>query len=377
MDVETIVVGAGVVGLACAAALARRGHEVILVESSGMIGSGTSSRNSEVIHAGIYYPLNSLKHLLCVAGRRRLYPYLETRGVAHKKCGKLIVATSQEEDASILALLERGRANDVENLAFLSGAEAKALEPNLHATSAILSTETGILDSHGLMLALQGELEDHGGVVVFNTPFEGAEVLATGGFSCRFGGEEEMRLTCANLVNSGGLYAHEISARVHGYDTSLAPPFYLAKGSYFSCRTPSAFGRLIYPAPVDGGLGVHVTLDLNGQMRFGPDVEWLDNKNPDEVDYRVDLTRAQGFYRAIRTYFPDLPANAIQADYAGCRPKLSWKGEPAADFRVDGPSVHGIEGLVHLFGIESPGLTSSLALADLVAARLADDADPY
>lgn len=376
-DIDTIVIGAGVVGLACAAALARAGHEAIVVEGAPIIGSGTSSRNSEVIHAGIYYPNGSLKHRLCVAGRRKLYHYLEERRVAFKKCQKLIVATTPAEDASMAALAARALANDVENLTHISGAEAVALEPNLHATSALLSGETGILDSHGFMLALQGEFEDLGGMVAFNAPFESGEIFSTGGFRCHFGGPEPMTMTCKHLVNSAGLQAHKIAAALDGFDPAYIPPFFLAKGSYFTCATRPMFSRLIYPAPVDGGLGVHVTLDLGGQMRFGPDVEWLDHAKPEMVEYQVDPERSKSFYAAVRTYWPGLPDGAIQPDYAGCRPKLSGQGEPAADFRIDGPAFHGVEGLINLFGIESPGLTSSLAVADMVVARLHDQADPF
>jgi L-2-hydroxyglutarate oxidase LhgO len=376
-DIDTIIIGAGAVGLACAAALARAGHEVLVTEGTGLIGSGISSRNSEVIHAGLYYPHMSLKHRLCVAGRRALYDYLQARGVAHRKCQKLIVATSDAEDAGIEQLSLRGTHNGVENLIHISGTEAMALEPCLSATSALWSQETGVFDSHGYMLALQGEIEDQGGVIAFNAPFEAGEVLPQGGFVCRFGGTEPLQLRCRILINSAGLQAHKVARHLSGYDMDLSPPFFLAKGSYFSCASKPVFQRLIYPAPVDGGLGVHVTLDLGGQMRFGPDVEWLDHNDPDAIDYEVDPRRSESFYAAVRRYWPGLPDGAIQPDYAGYRPKLSNRGEPAADFRIDGPSLHGHDGLVHLFGIESPGLTSSLAIADMVIARLAGQPDPY
>lgn len=376
-DIDTVVIGAGAVGLACAAALARSGHEVLVVEAAGQIGTGISSRNSEVIHAGLYYPHMSLKHRLCVAGRRALYDYLGTRGVPHRKCEKLIVASSAKEDAGIGQLAERGTQNGVENLVHISGAEAMKLEPSLSATSALWSRETGVFDSHGYMLALHGELEDFGGVLALNAPFERGEVLSDGGFLCIFGGVDPMQLRCRRLVNAAGLHAHLVAQRLDGYDHKTAPPFYLAKGSYFSSATKPVFQRLIYPAPVDGGLGVHVTLDLGGQMRFGPDVEWLDHSIPEAVDYQVDLRRSDSFYAAVRRYWPGLPDDAIQPDYAGCRPKLSNKGEPAADFRIDGPQIHGQAGLVHLFGIESPGLTSSLAIADMVCARLTGRDDPH
>ncbi len=376
-DIDTLVIGAGAVGLACAAALARAGNEILIAEAAGQIGTGISSRNSEVIHAGLYYPHMSLKHRLCVAGRRALYDYLSTRGVAHRKCEKLIVATSAREDTGIGQLAERGIQNGVENLIHISSAEAMKLEPSLSASSALWSRETGVFDSHGYMLALQGEVEDLGGVIALNASFERGEVLPGGGFLCSFGGEYPMQLRCRMLVNAAGLHAHHVAQHLDGYDQKTAPPFYLAKGSYFSCASKPVFQRLIYPAPVDSGLGVHVTLDLGGQMRFGPDVEWLDHSRPEAIDYQVDPRRSDSFYEAVRRYWPGLPDHAIQPDYSGCRPKLSFKGEPAADFRIDGPQIHGQAGLVHLFGIESPGLTSSLAIADMVCARLTGKDDPH
>ncbi|MFZ4122916.1 MAG: NAD(P)/FAD-dependent oxidoreductase [Caulobacterales bacterium] len=371
-DIDAVVIGAGAVGLACGAALARRDLSTLVLESTAVIGSGTSSRNSEVIHAGLYYPTGSLRHRMCVAGRRLLYPYLQARGVGHKACGKLIVATSTTELAQIEQIYARGLENDVEGLSLITGQEAMAMEPALSCTGAIWSAETGIMDSHALMLAYQGELEDLGGQVVFETPVVQITPLRGGGFSVRTGGAEPATLTCRYLVNSAGLMAHDIASRTDGYDPALIPKLLLAKGSYFGFSGKTPFSRLIYPAPVDGGLGVHVTLDLQGRMRFGPDVEWLDHADPARVDYQVDLRRADGFYAAIRRYWPGLPDGAITPDYAGCRPKLSGPGEPAADFRIDDAGVHGIEGLVHLFGIESPGLTSSLAIAEDVVRQIAD-----
>lgn len=369
-DVDTIVIGAGAVGLACAAALARRGHEVFVLEAENTIGAGCSSRNSEVAHGGIYYPTGSLKHLACVEGRRRLYPYLEERGVAFKKCGKLIVATSAAEESKLSDIYARAIANGVENMRLISAQAARELEPALSCVAALWSPETGIIDSHGYMLALQGELEDHGGRVVVSTPVEKIEPDARGGYSVWTGGREPARLRCARLVNSGGLFAQSVAERIKGLPGERIPSLHLAKGSYFSCAGRAPFSRLIYPAPVDGGLGVHITLDLAGRMRFGPDVEWLSTRDPTQVDYRVDGRRADGFYDVVRRYWPGLPDGAIAPDYSGCRPKLSGPGEPAADFRIDGPDVHGFEGLINLFGIESPGLTSSLALAERVAAGL-------
>ena len=371
MDVDVVIVGAGAVGLAVAAEFARLGHDVLVLEAADGIGTGTSSRNSEVIHGGMYYPTNSLRHRMCVEGRRKLYAYLEARGVPHLKRGKLIVATSDTETAKIESIHATGLKNDVENLRLISGAEAMAWEPNLRCTAALWSPETGIVDSHGYMLALQGEIEDHGGSVVFETPVTRIEII-DGGFRVMTGGAEPGAITCQRLVNSAGLYAHQVARSIEGYRAALIPKLVLAKGNYFDCSGKPAFSRLIYPAPVDGGLGVHVTLDLVGRMRFGPDVEWLSTSDPAVVDYRVDAKRSDSFYAAIRRYWPGLSDGAITADYSGCRPKLSGPGEPAADFRIDGPELHGVAGLVNLFGIESPGLTSSLAIAEEVRRRVAN-----
>ncbi|MEJ0059392.1 MAG: NAD(P)/FAD-dependent oxidoreductase [Terricaulis sp.] len=369
-EIECVVIGAGVVGLACAAALARAGREVLVLEAAAGIGTGVSSRNSEVIHAGIYYPTGSLKHRLCVRGRRLLYPYLEARGIAHRKCGKLIAATSEAEEAQFAALHQRALDNDVENIAFLTGAEARALEPNLNCTAALISPETGIVDSHGLMLALLGDLENAGGSIVFSSPLLSGAVRADSAFDLRIGGENPAELRCQVLINAAGLDAQRIARSIEGTPAEAIPDLILAKGNYFGCAGKPAFSRLIYPAPVEGGLGVHLTVDLGGRTRFGPDVEWLDETDPARVDYHVNPARAESFYAAIRHYWPGLPDGALQPDYAGCRPKLSGRGAAAADFRIDGVERHGIEGLVNLFGIESPGLTSALAIAEDMPARL-------
>lgn len=365
---DCVVIGAGAIGLACAVELARRGREVLVLEAAGVIGTGTSSRNSEVIHAGLYYATGSLKHRLCVEGRRKLYAYLAARGVAHAKCGKLVVATAPEEEAQIAALHRRAIENEVENVTLIGGGEARALEPALACVSALVSAETGIVDSHGYMLALRGELESLGGAIAFNAPaLRGAAVR--GGFELEVGGAHRARIRCASLVNAAGLEAQRVASSLEGLSAAHTPPLVLAKGAYFGCAGKPAFTRLIYPAPVDGGLGVHLTLDLAGRMRFGPDVEWLDETDPARVDYSVDPARAEGFYAAIRRYWPALPHGALTPDYAGCRPKLSGPGQASADFRIDGPETHGLEGLVNLFGIESPGLTASLAIAEEVAGR--------
>ncbi|MBS0384265.1 MAG: NAD(P)/FAD-dependent oxidoreductase [Proteobacteria bacterium] len=366
-DIDCLVIGAGAVGLACAAELARRGREVLVVEATEGIGSGISSRNSEVIHAGIYYPTGSLRHRLCIAGRRKLYAYLAERGVAHRKCGKLIVATSAEEEAQIAALHERALQNGVEDMALLTAAEALALEPNLQCVSALLSAETGILDSHGYMLALRGDLEANGGMVALNAPVLGGRLVSGGGFEIRIGGEAPALTRCSVVINAAGLHAQAVARSIEGLPAEHIPPLVLAKGSYFGCAGRAAFGRLIYPAPVEGGLGVHLTLDLAGRMRFGPDVEWLASSDPAHVDYQVNIARAQSFSAAIRRYWPALPDDALTPDYSGCRPKLSGPGQAAADFRIDGPDLHGVAGLVNLFGIESPGLTASLAIGEYAA----------
>jgi L-2-hydroxyglutarate oxidase LhgO len=372
MDMDVVVIGAGAVGLAVAAAFARSGRETIVLEAADGIGTSTCSRNSEVIHAGMYYPTGSLRHRMCVEGRRRLYGYLAARSIPHLKRGKLIVATSDIETTKIESIHATGLRNDVEGLELISGTQAMAWEPDLFCTAALWSPETGIIDSHAYMLALQGEIEDNGGFVAFETPVARVERIAGGGFQVVTGGAEEGSVTCRRLVNSAGLGAHAVALAIEGYDRSLLPKLVLAKGNYFGCAGKPAFSRLIYPAPVDGGLGVHVTLDLAGRMRFGPDVEWLSTDDPAQVDYTVDPRRSDSFYTAIRRYWPGLPNGVITPDYSGCRPKLSGPGEPAADFRIDGPETHGIEGLVNLFGIESPGLTSSPAIADEVRRRLAN-----
>lgn len=368
---DCVVIGAGAVGLACAAELARRGREVLVLEAASGIGAGISSRNSEVIHAGMYYPTGTLKHRMCVEGRRKLYAYLAERGVAHRKFGKLIVATDAAEENKIAAIHKLSQESGVENCTLIGPAELKALEPQLRGVSAMLSPETGIVDSHGYMLALLGELESHGGSLALNAPVLRGEALAGGGFEIEIGGEAPARMRCATLVNSAGLNAQATAKSIVGMSESTIPPLILAKGSYFGCSAKTPFTHLIYPAPVDGGLGVHLTLDLGGRAKFGPDVEWLDEADPARVDYSVDPSRAESFYAAIRRYWPALPEGALTPDYAGCRPKLSRRGEPAADFRIDGSETHGLEGLVNLFGIESPGLTSSPAIAEEVANRVA------
>ena len=361
---EALVVGAGVVGLAIARALALRGASVILAEASEAIGTGVSARSSEVIHGGMYYPRGSLRAHHCVEGRHRLVDFCESHGVPHRLCGKLIVATSDAERPTLEAIYSRGIENGVEGLDLLERTEAVALEPSLSCVAALHSPATGIVESHALMLAFLGDVEDAGGVLALRTPIEAAE-RREGRWHVRFGGAAAGDVTVDGLVNAAGLGAQSLARRIEGAVPGSVPRQVLAKGSYFGCVGRPAFSRLIYPAPVEGGLGIHLTLDLAGRMRFGPDVEWVDTP-----DYSVDAARADRFAAAIRRYWPGLPEQGLTPDYAGIRPKLTGPGEPAADFRIDGPAEHGLPGLVQLFGIESPGLTSSLSLAEAVADRL-------
>jgi L-2-hydroxyglutarate oxidase LhgO len=359
-SVDCVVVGAGVVGLAVARALALAGREVIVLDAAEAIGTETSSRNSEVIHAGIYYPAGSLMARFCVAGRRALYAYCAERGVAHRNCGKLIVATSEEESGRLAQIKARAEANGVEGMRLLSSAEAVALEPNLACTAALLSPTTGIIDSHSYMLALQGDAENQGAVFVFHSPVRAGRVT-DGGIEIEVGGAEPMALSCRLLVNSAGLHAPALARRIEGIPAEAIPSEYYAKGNYFTLAGRSPFTRLIYPVPVPGGLGVHLTIDMGGQAKFGPDVEWVQG-----IDYSVDPGRSQSFYAAVRRYWPALHDGALQPGYCGIRPKIVPPGAPAQDFVVQGPETHGIAGLVNLFGIESPGLTASLAIADHV-----------
>jgi L-2-hydroxyglutarate oxidase LhgO len=361
---QVLVVGAGVVGLAAARALAMAGHEVIVAEAASAIGTGISSRNSEVIHAGLYYPTGSLRAVHCPRGRRMLYDFCASHGVPHRKCGKLVVATHASELARLEKLLDQACNNGVEGVAVIDGAHATRLEPALSCVAAMSSPETGIIDSHRFMLALRGDLEDHGGVIAFNTPVERL-AQAPGGWEASFGGGDAGSITVDAVVNCAGLAAQRLARATQAYPPERIPRLVLAKGNYFGFAGRSAFSRLIYPVPVPGGLGVHVTLDLAGRMRFGPDVEWIEREN-----YDVTPGRAAAFYERIRDYWPALPDNSLAPDYAGIRPKLTGAGEPAADFMVEGPRQHGLPNMVHLFGIESPGLTCALSLADEIPGYL-------
>lgn len=362
---DTVVVGAGVVGLAIARELARSGREVVLVERAGTFGTGTSSRNSEVIHAGLYYPPGSLKARLCVQGAARLYEFCAERRVPHRRCGKLIVACEGDDPALLRTIAERAAACRAAALRWLERGEIAALEPQLCAELALLSPGTGIVDSHALMQALLADAEDHGALLARASEAVGAQVGAGRRVLRVAAGGAEIDLSARELVNCAGLGAQHLARRLEGLDPETIPPLYLAKGNYFTCGGRAPFSRLVYPLPNEAGLGVHLTLDLAGQARFGPDVEWVDT-----VDYRVDPRRAGAFAEQIRRYWPSLPVNALAPGYAGIRPKLVGAGEAAADFRIDGASRHGIPGLVNLFGIESPGLTACLAIAQLVREEL-------
>jgi L-2-hydroxyglutarate oxidase LhgO len=358
--VECVVIGAGVIGLAIARRLAQAGREVIVLEAAEGIGTVTSSRNSEVIHAGIYYPAGSLMARMCVNGKRALYQYCRDHGIPHRNCGKLIVATSANETTRLTSIRAHAEANGVNDLQTLSGEAARALEPALNCDAALLSPSTGIIDSHAFMLALRGDAEAAGAACAFHTPLLRARVFS-GGIELDAGGDAPISLECALLVNAAGLAASAVARSIDGMPIELIPPAYLAKGNYFSCSAPAPFSRLIYPVPEPGGLGVHLTLDMAGQARFGPDVEWVD-----AIDYAVDPARAERFYPAIRRYWPTLPDGALMPSYSGIRPKIVPPAVAAQDFLIQGPADHGVAGLINLFGIESPGLTSSLAIADHV-----------
>jgi L-2-hydroxyglutarate oxidase LhgO len=365
---QVLVIGAGVVGLAIARAAALAGHEVVVAEAADTIGTGVSSRNSEVIHGGLYYPTGSRRAFHCPRSRRMLYDFCASHGVPHRKCGKLVVATSAGELPGLEALHKQAEINGVEGLVIIDGAAARRLEPELACITAMVSPETGIIDSHRFMLALSGDLEDRGGAVAFNSPI--VRLKPSGGgwdvqVGVQPGGGEGEWLHFDAVINSAGLGAQNVARATEGYPPDRVPRRVLAKGNYFGFAGRPVFSRLIYPAPVSGGLGVHVTLDLAGRMRFGPDVEWIEQEN-----YEVDATRAEAFYQRIREYWPRLPDHSLTPDYAGIRPKLTGRGEPAADFMVAGPKEHGLPRLVCLFGIESPGLTCALSLGEEVVSYL-------
>lgn len=365
--VDCVVVGAGVVGLAVARALALDGHEVLVLEAASAIGTETSSRNSEVVHAGIYYPTGSLKAQLCVQGKDMLYDYCAARGVPHRRCGKLIVATAAEQESALHAIQQRAQANGVNDLQWLSREEAQALEPALECVAALLSPSTGIVDSHALMMALQGDLENAGGLIALNSPLALVDIAQD---AINIQAEDGTRLAANMLVNAAGLHAPDLARRCTGLDTRFIPEARYAKGSYFTLAGRVPFTRLVYPVPEAAGLGVHLTLDMGGQAKFGPDVEWVD----DPSDLIVDPARGDSFYAEVRRYWPGLRDGALAPGYAGMRPKIHGPHQAAADFMIQGADTHGVRGLVNLFGIESPGLTSALAIGARVAAMLRPDA---
>lgn len=363
-QVDCVVVGAGAVGLAVARALAMAGREVVVLERNEAIGTETSARNSGVIHAGIYYPTGSLKARLCVAGKERLYAYCASHGVPHSRLGKLIVATADDQIPALEALAVKAVENGVHDVMRLSPGEARKLEPEVHCVAALFSPSTGIVDAPALILSYLGDAESHGAALALNSPVLAGHITGTG-FELEIGGAESMTLACRRLINSAGLGAQATARLLHGLDPATIPPGYICKGNYFQLTGRNPFRHLVYPMPELASIGIHVALDMGGQARFGPDAEWID-----EIDYGVDPARAEPFYAAIRRYWPDLPDGALTPAYAGIRPKLQAPGGPAEDFLIQGPHGHGVPGLVNLYGIESPGLTSSLAIADEVARML-------
>ena len=365
-SVECLVIGAGVVGLAIARALARSRREVVVLESEGVIGSGVSSRNSEVIHAGLYYPRNLNKRRLCIEGKAMLYAFCREYGVPHQRCGKILVATTEAEVGKLAAIKKQAEANGVADLVWLGRDEARALEPALRVAKALLSPSTGIIDSHAFMLALEGEAKRHGAMLALETPVVAGRT-AERGLVIETGGRNPTRIAANVVVNSAGLGAQAVARSIAGMPQKEIPPLHLAKGSYFALAKQSPFSHLVYPVPSPGGLGIHMTLDMSGRARFGPDVEWVET-----IDYAVDPRRAEAFYDDVRSYWPGLPDGALQPDYSGIRPKIERPGGSGTDFLIQGEKDHGVAGLLNLFGIESPGLTCSLAIADQIAGIVQD-----
>ncbi|MCH9674015.1 MAG: NAD(P)/FAD-dependent oxidoreductase [Gammaproteobacteria bacterium] len=363
-QVDCVVIGAGVVGLACARALAMAGREVIVLEAEDLIGSHTSSRNSEVIHAGIYYPTDSLRAEVCVRGKHALYDYCESHGVPHKRVMKVIVASEESEIPKLKALQRQAADNGVRDLEYLDAKAVTDLEPAVVAKAGLLSPSTGIIDSHSLMVAYLGDAEEHGAMLALRSPVLGGKVTARG-VVLDVGGDTPMSIECRTVINSAGLGAQRVASAIEGVPLDSIPTLHLAKGNYYSMLGKQPFSHLVYPMPAAGVLGVHVTIDLSGRCRFGPDLEYID-----ELNYDVDPARAQKFYDAVRSYFPDLKDDSLQPDYCGVRPKLHALGQPQPDFMIQGQDIHGVPGLVNLYGIESPGLTASLALGEIIARRI-------
>ena len=365
-QVDCVVIGAGVVGLAVAREMALQGRETILLERENAFGTVSSARNSEVIHAGIYYPKDSLKAKLCVAGNRLLYEYCRSHQVATQPYGKLIVATDENQIDALQAILYKAQNNGVPEIKLISGDKAKQLEPKLSCSAAILSASTGIVDSHAFMLSLLGSFEDAGGMIAYQSPLMSARPIgsgAQGGFELEIGGPDGMKLHTKLLMNCAGMSAPAVAQQIEGLDPEQIPKAYFAKGNYFSLSGKSPFTHLIYPIPEPGGLGVHLTLDMGGQAKFGPDVEWLEIDAEEQIDYTVNPKRGDGFYEAVRRYWPDLKDNSLQPDYSGVRAKIVPPSSPAGDFCFNTPQDHGLQGLYNLYGFESPGLTSSIAIA--------------
>ena len=365
-QVDCVVIGAGVVGLAVAREMALQGRETILLEREASFGTISSARNSEVIHAGIYYSKDSLKAKLCVEGNRMLYEYCRSHQVATQPYGKLIVATDTNQIDDLQALLYKAKNNGVADIKIISGDEAKQLEPQLNCVAAILSSSTGIVDSHGFMLSLLGGFEDAGGMVAYQSPLISARPIganAKDGFELDIGGADSMKIQANILINCAGMSAPAVAEKIHSLSKDQIPKAYFAKGNYFALSGKSPFNHLIYPIPEPGGLGVHLTLDMGGQAKFGPDVEWLEIDEESQIDYTVNPARGEGFYEAVRRYWPGLKDSALQPDYSGVRAKIVPPNVPPGDFCFNTPKEHGLEGLFNLYGFESPGLTSSLAIA--------------
>jgi len=367
-EADAVVIGAGAVGLACARALALAGREVLVLEKASAIATETSSRNSEVIHAGLYYPTSSLKAQLCVAGRRKLYEYCASRGIEAHRCGKLVVAVDDAEAAATPALFQRALDNGVEDTRLIDGVEARRLEPALNPEIrvAIHAEVSGLFDSHAYFLALQGEFEDRGGAIAFDSPVVRGAVTKAG-IEIETGGANAARITARSVVNSAGHYALETARKIEGGPQYAGLKMWWVKGSYFVASGRAAFARLIYPMHSQASQGLHLAIDLGGRTRLGPDAEWLPEGSGPPFDYEVDPRRAVMFYKAVRRYWPGLKDGALSPDYSGVRPKIVGPGKPSADFLVDGPESHGVAGLINLIGIESPGLTSSLAIGEKVA----------
>ena len=371
-QVDCVVIGAGVVGLAVAREMALQGRDTILLEREGSFGTISSARNSEVIHAGIYYPKDSLKAKLCVEGNRLLYEYCRTHQVGTQPYGKLIVADESQMN-DLQAILYKAQNNGVPGIKMISGDEAKVLEPKLQCSAAILSESTGIVDSHAFMLSLLGGFEDAGGMIAYHSPLLSAKPIAPsaeGGFELDIGGPDGMKIKTKILINCAGMSAPAIAKKIEGLNQDQIPKAYFAKGNYFSLSGKSPFSHLIYPIPEPGGLGVHLTLDMAGQAKFGPDVEWLDIENEEQINYTVDTKRGEGFYAAVRKYWPELKDNSLQPDYSGVRAKIVPPNTPAGDFCFNTPQDHGLQGLYNLYGFESPGLTSSIAIARYLEGKI-------